>query len=425
LDLLQNTQKNNKEIELGRIKNLKILCILPIILLISAFLLDSTANIFSGLYSIIISSDILLTDYLEVGGIAATFINAALLALINIFIIYKLKLKVNGALIAAIFTITGFSFFGKNIFNVWPIYIGGYLYARYQKIEFKNVLVVIMFSTCLAPLISEIAFGFQKQFLISLPMAILFGILIGFVITPLSSHMLRTHDGYNLYNIGLTAGILGMLINSLLKSFGLVIQAQQILSTKYDLFLKVFFFILFILLIILGYFINDKSFKGYKKILKFSGRLVTDFTQLKGYGITYINMGIMGIISLGYVIALGGVLNGPIVGALLTVVGFSAFGKHPQNALPIMVGVSLAAFVKIWDIDSTVVILAGLFGTTLSPIAGQFGAIIGMIAGFLHLSVVMNVGVVHGGINLYNNGFAGGLVAAILVPIIDAFKKGD
>ncbi|SHH52625.1 DUF1576 domain-containing protein [Clostridium grantii] len=422
---MQKIKTDSTEIEIGRIENLIILSILPIIFLISAFLLDTPANILKGLYSIIISSDVLLVDYLEVGGIGATFVNAALLALINIFIIYKLKLKLNGALIAAIFTITGFSFFGKNIFNVWPIYIGGYLYAKYQKIEFKSVLVVIMFSTSLAPIINEIAFGLNTNILFSLPIAILFGIFIGFVITPLSSHMLRTHDGYNLYNIGLTAGILGMLITSLLRSFGFVIEPQQVLSTKYDLFLKIFFFILFLLLIILGYFINNKSFKGYKKILKFSGRLVTDFTQLKGYGITYINMGIMGIVSLAYAISLGGVLNGPIVGALLTVVGFGAFGKHLRNALPIMLGVALGAFIKIWDIDSTAVILAGLFGTTLAPIAGEFGPIIGLIAGFLHLSVVMNVGVVHGGINLYNNGFAGGFVAAILVPIIDAFKKGD
>jgi len=32
----------------------------------------------------------------------------------------------------------------------------------------------------------------------------------------------------------------------------------------------------------------------------------------------------------------------------------------------------------------------------------------------------MNVGVLHGGVNLYNNGFSGGFVAAFLVPIIEA-----
>jgi len=37
--------------------------------------------------------------------------------------------------------------------------------------------------------------------------------------------------------------------------------------------------------------------------------------------------------------------------------------------------------------------------------------------------MVMNVGAVHGGMNLYNNGFSGGFVAAFLVAIITSLKK--
>lgn len=50
-----------------------------------------------------------------------------------------------------------------------------------------------------------------------------------------------------------------------------------------------------------------------------------------------------------------------------------------------------------------------LFATTMAPISMQFGLPVGMLAGFLHLVVVHNVGVMHGGMNLYNNGFSGGL----------------
>ena len=39
--------------------------------------------------------------------------------------------------------------------------------------------------------------------------------------------------------------------------------------------------------------------------------------------------------------------------------------------------------------------------------------------------MVMNVGYLHGGLNLYNNGLAAGLVAMILIPIITDLKKGD
>jgi hypothetical protein len=47
----------------------------------------------------------------------------------------------------------------------------------------------------------------------------------------------------------------------------------------------------------------------------------------------------------------------------------------------------------------------------------------GVIAGFLHSSVALNVGIVYGGMNLYNNGFAGGIVAIFLVPVIHSFMS--
>ncbi|MBE0601541.1 MAG: DUF1576 domain-containing protein, partial [Firmicutes bacterium] len=64
-------------------------------------------------------------------------------------------------------------------------------------------------------------------------------------------------------------------------------------------------------------------------------------------------------------------------------------------------------------------IIAALFGTTLAPIAGRYGVFAGIIAGFLHMSLVTNVGFLHAGMNLYNNGFSGGFVAALLYPLLD------
>ena len=55
---------------------------------------------------------------------------------------------------------------------------------------------------------------------------------------------------------------------------------------------------------------------------------------------------------------------------------------------------------------------------TGAPIAGRFGWHWGVLAGFVHASVAQTVGQVHGGLVLYNNGFAAGLVAAVLVPVI-------
>ncbi|MTI49735.1 DUF1576 domain-containing protein [Sporosalibacterium faouarense] len=406
-------------------KKISVLLIFPISLIILAFIFDDTSNIVNGLYRIIINPDILLTDYLKVGGLGATFINSAILSLLNIYLIKKLDIKVNGISIAAIFIITGFAFLGKNIYNVWPIYLGGYLYSRYQKSSFKSVALITMFGTAISPLVNEISYGLNLPYPINILAGILVGVLAGFVLPPLSAHLLRAHAGYSLYNIGFTAGFLGTVIASLLRSFGLTIESTLILSNEYDLLMKIYLTSFFILLIIIGFIFNEKSFKNYSDIFEYSGRLITDFTQLTNFGIALINMGIMGLIGMIYVIISRGVVDGPIVGALLTIVGFASFGKHPKNCIPILIGVFLGSLVNIWDGQSTVVIIAGLFGTTLAPIAGEYGWLRGILAGFLHLSVVMNIGVIHGGINLYNNGFSGGLVASFLVPIIDAFKKED
>ncbi len=401
-----------------------ILLIFPVACLLMAFIFSDINELFSGLLKIIISRDVLLTDYIEVGGLGATLLNVSLLTLINIYFLWKLKINIGGFQIAAIFTIAGFAFFGKNIVNVWPIYLGGYLYARYQKKSYRNFIIVSMFGTALAPMITEFAYAFSFLNYGAIVIAAILGTVIGFVVPPIASHVLKAHDGYNLYNVGFAAGLIGTIVYSLMKSFGFVGGANMILSTDRDLFLKVFMLLFSIILIIIGYFLNQKSLlKGYSKILKLSGRAVSDFTSAAGIGMTLINMGIMGIIGLLYVLISKGVMNGPIVGGLLTIVGFAAFGKHPKNCLPIMIGVFLAAIVNVWDISSTATIIAGLFGTTLAPIAGGFGVIGGIIAGFIHLSVVMSSGALHGGMNLYNNGFSGGLVATILVPVLDVFKR--
>ncbi len=134
-------------------------------------------------------------------------------------------------------------------------------------------------------------------------------------------------------------------------------------------------------------------------------------------------MSVLGLFCTVYVIAVKGTINGPVIAGILTVAGFGAFGKHLKNCIPIMIGVFAGALLYGYDLSSTGVIISILFSTTLAPIAGTYGPVIGFAAGVLHMTLVTNVGVMHGGINLYNNGFAGGLVAGFFVPIVDAFKK--
>lgn len=130
------------------------------------------------------------------------------------------------------------------------------------------------------------------------------------------------------------------------------------------------------------------------------------------------NMGAMGAVSLGYVLLVGGDLNGPVVGAVLTAVGFGAAGEHPKNTIPVMLGVWLASKLLIPLDTDPGMLLAALFGTALAPVSGTFGAFWGVAAGFMHAAVVLVIGAPCGGYNLYNNGFSCGLVALVMVSIL-------
>ena len=68
--------------------------------------------------------------------------------------------------------------------------------------------------------------------------------------------------------------------------------------------------------------------------------------------------------------------------------------------------------------------MGAVFAVGLSPIAGQFGVVAGMLAGMLHGAVVVCTSELYGGLNLYNNGFSTGLVAIIMVPMLESFIKG-
>lgn len=76
-----------------------------------------------------------------------------------------------------------------------------------------------------------------------------------------------------------------------------------------------------------------------------------------------------------------------------------------------------------WSLNDPAVQLACLFCTTLAPVSGYFGWPYGVLAGFIHSSVVLYTGSPVAGMNLYNNGFSGGLVAIVLYATIVAIAR--
>jgi hypothetical protein len=383
---------------------------------------DGPAEVLRGLAAIVTTRDALLTDYFGVGGIGAACVNAGLLTLCACLVYRLSHAKIGGGAVACLFLVLGFGLFGKNLLNIWPIVLGVWLYARFRREPFASHVNTAFFGAALAPIFTEILFASTLPLAIRLPLAAGTALLAGFILAPVAAQLFKAHMGFSLYNMGFTAGIIGTVIVAMYKSYGFVPDPVMIWTTGNNRLLGGFLLAIFASMVAIGYVLDRSLPSGLRRIMGETGQSPTDFVALAGFGPALANMGLAGALGAAYVVLIGGDLNGPVVGAILTIVGFAAFGKHPRNILPILAGVYLGSLAKPWSAADPSITLAALFGTTLAPIAGRFGWHWGLVAGVVHSSAAMSVGWLHAGLNLYNNGFAAGIVASVLAPVIVAIR---
>lgn len=389
------------------------------------FLLDDPRNILPGLWKIIITEDSLITDYVQLAGPGAAFVNAALVTAVSILLLWLAKDPINGYTSVEIGLMAGFALFGKNIVNIWPIIFGTFLYAKVVRREaFGKYASVSLLATALSPVVSYVALdnGWGNPF-----WGAMVGILIGFVLSPLAAYTYKIQNGMNLYNMGFACGLMALILVPVMSSMGAEPTTAHHWAVGYNLPLGLFLSLLCAALIVAGFFFSGRpawaAWAGYRRLLKTSGRAPSDYLRMFGASPVLINTGINGFIGMGVILCSGGDLNGPTLGGIFAIMGFSSYGKHMFNIVPVMAGVLLGSIVMSWHINDSAVQLAVLFCTTLAPISGHFGWPFGLLAGFLHSSVVLHAGTPVEGMNLYNNGFSGGLIAIVLYPLITAIFR--
>lgn len=389
----------------------------------AAFLFNTPAEILSGNIVILTSPANLITDYFYIASIGAALVNASVMVLQSAVMIRLSKVRLNGLLVAAIFTVAGFSLFGKNLYNSLPIVLGVLAYCRFDGVPFGTYLPVALFGTALGPLVSEVSFNFGLPVYTGVLLGILCGFLAGFFLPVLARHFFNFHKGFSLYNIGFTAGIVGTFFIAIFRSFGLEIDSVYLVSGGNNLGLSIFLYLIFAAMLIAGLIYGGRPLKGLGELMRQSGRSGEDFYEKYKLGPVFLNMSLLGLLFTTCILSAGGELNGPTLGGIFTAVGFGASGKHLKNVLPILTGVFLVAYFSIHDISSTPILLAALFGTTLAPVSGFYGPAAGVVTGGLHMILTTNIAFLHAGMNLYNNGFSGGFVAAIMVPILGRIYK--
>ena len=290
--------------------------------------------------------------------------------------------KITGASVACLFLVLGFGLFGKNLLNIWSIVAGVFLYARFKGEPFSTHLNTAFFGAALAPVFSEILFSTTLALEFRVPLAIVTSLVIGFILAPAAAQLFKAHMGYSLYNMGFTAGIVGTLVVATYKSYGFVPDPVMIWTTGNNR--------------LLGGFLARACSRRWSRSASISiarcrrdsnrswrrpARRRPISSRSRASAPTLANMGLAGAVGTIYVLAVGGDLNGPVIGAILTIVGFAAFGKHPRNIVPIMAGVFIGSLFKPFGAADPSIVLAALFGTTLAPIAGRFGWHWGIVAG--------------------------------------------
>ncbi|WP_314073112.1 DUF1576 domain-containing protein [uncultured Granulicatella sp.] len=397
---------------------------LSVMLMILAFIIESPQSLVSGMMTILVSPSQLFTDYMEIASVGSTLLNVAIMLGISIYSYKKLEIPLNGTVIGSLGMLAGFSFFGKNLFNSIPFMIGVWIYTKVTKQNYRNYVIVGLFGSALGPLISFLAFSGVLPQGWSVLIAYALGIFIGFILPQLTTQFLGFHQGFSLYNVGFTAGIIGMVVLGFMNAFGIEVETRTLTSTQSPLILYQLLIGFCVILIVTSFYLHFKKKEKYhfKLLLKLSGRLPSDFVEMTNLATVTLNMSIIGFILLGYVLMNGGQLNGPIVGSIIGVMSFGAFGNQVKNTVPVLVGIMIGSYLTGVEPTSTSALIAAIFGTTLAPVSGYYGPLAGMIAGFVHITLVSHVVVMHGGLNLYNNGFAGGFVAAVLVPIFEIFE---
>ena len=155
-----------------------------VLLMLLGVALDDPANILPGLHRIVSMQDLLITDYVQIAGVGASLINCGLVTIISILLIKLSKDPIIGFTLVEMGLMAGFSLFGKNPINIWPILLGTWLYAKSRGEHFGKYATTGLMSTALSPIVSYI---FLDNGWGNPALALLVGVIIGFLMPPLAA----------------------------------------------------------------------------------------------------------------------------------------------------------------------------------------------------------------------------------------------
>ena len=427
---------------------------LSLCFLIASVCMPDRNTMFSGVWKIMTQTCKISTNYFALGGYAATFLNMGLVGLFCTALVCLPGSKPNNVTTLGVLLTIGFGSWGMNLFNMIPTILGVMLYAAVKKEKLGAVSNAMLYSTGIAPLISDLLFRYPGVEYIGfnwlgLGIGLFVGLIIGFFLPAGLAHAPNVHKGYDHYSAALPIGMTAFFLRAVLYNVLLgTTPAKQGLSTMAaptaNAFwaCNIFAISLFALLIIFALLMGCKP-RDYWALMKDSGHGVS-FTAKYGFAPFLMNAGVFGLMIVGYFnfaalidanASMSNVWTGMTFGIVFCMLATCNSGSHPRNVLPIMVGYVAFSYLFGWlsgllgvesfalSIGSQSILIGLCYANGLSPIAGKYGFGYGILAGGLHYLLVSAVPDMHGGFLLYNGGFTAALICLMLVPQLEKFCR--
>ncbi|MDT2570735.1 DUF1576 domain-containing protein [Enterococcus raffinosus] len=378
---------------------------------LAAFFLASPQDLLVGMQHIVRSPSNLITDYVHIAGVGSAFLNSGLLTLSSLFLLRKHKHHFCSLTVSVIMMLSGFSFFGKNIVNSAPIILGCLIYLKIHHSGRQDLLVMGLLSTCLSPIVSTIYSAPNHSLLLNIVIALITGLLIGYTILPIFEFLKVHTKELNLYNMGFSAGFIGVLGNLMTRNVLAIKIVPHALSFEHHQPLLWFLIALFTvpLLIFLSF---------YRKNAAHSKHLLLDLKKIARFSL-------YGYLAIIFTLMLRVPLSGILVGAILTFAGFSMYNFKFRYFFFPALGVFLTALFLYQDAATTNNIVIILFASTLSPMTRKYGLLTGTLSGAIFSLITRNTQYLTAGINLYNCGFAGGITVLLMDFVRVQFYKNS
>ena len=249
----------------------------------TGFAMQGFSATLRGLWELQLRPGRLLIDFTAAAGEGAALVNAALAAAIGLALVPLSRVRLSGPTVAGVLTILGFGLFGKTPMNILPIIFGVFVSARLARRRFNEYLLMAMFGTALGPLVTMLAVETIASPALGLLIGIAGGVAAGMLLPPLALVMLRLHQGFSLYNIGLTAGFLGLLVAAVVSGARGALEMQELWNANPSPVLRLMIPVLCGMCIAGGTALAPRAaWAGQLKIMKLSGRLPTDFMSMVG-----------------------------------------------------------------------------------------------------------------------------------------------